>query len=183
MWRWDLSLSLSLSHGDPLQGRWRADNPSVQVERLQSYRQTSAVDSCYGALSMGQHCEIWQCWSLPMSSILEYLTTCYYFMAATFHPARLAQDFHFFFFFFNINSYGGVCFLNITKRKFRPKTFMFKSPRFPPLFKVKACFVFCLKVIAICTLKCLKTTWLLSNRSVIDFLELEGEEKLYKCYF
>lgn len=72
MWRGEC---LSPSGGKPLQGRWRAHNPTARVGRLQSYRQTSAVESCGGAPSAGHHCEIWQWWLLSVSTkcTLKYL--------------------------------------------------------------------------------------------------------------
>ncbi len=75
VWRWDFRECLSPSHGEPLQGRWRADNPTVWVRGLQTYRQTSAVESCWGAPFSGHPCKIWQWWSLSMSSkfILDVL--------------------------------------------------------------------------------------------------------------
>lgn len=75
VWRYDFRECLSLSHGKPLQGRWRANNPRARVGRLQSYRQSLAVDSCCGAPSTGHPCEIWQWWLLSVSAkfILDYL--------------------------------------------------------------------------------------------------------------
>lgn len=65
---------LNPSYREPLQGRWRADNPTAWVGRLQNYRQTSAVGSCCGAPSTGQHgCEIWQCW---LSVSTKYILDC-----------------------------------------------------------------------------------------------------------
>lgn len=50
---------LSPSHRESLQGRWRAYNPTARVRGLQTYRQTSAVDSCCGAPSTGHTTEMW----------------------------------------------------------------------------------------------------------------------------
>lgn len=74
VWRWDFRVCLNPSYREPLQGRWRADNPTARVGRLQNYRQTSAVESCCGAPSTGQHCEIWQCWLFSVST--KYILDC-----------------------------------------------------------------------------------------------------------
>lgn len=50
-WRWVFWESLSPTHREPLQGRWRADNPTTRVRGLQTHRRTSAVESCCGAPS------------------------------------------------------------------------------------------------------------------------------------
>lgn len=74
VWWWDFRECLSLSHGEPLQGRWRADNPTARVGRLQSCRQTSAVESCCGAPSTGHPYEIWQWWLLSSVNCISWTT-------------------------------------------------------------------------------------------------------------
>lgn len=82
VWRWDFRKCLSLSHGEPLQGRWRADNPTARVKGLQTYRQTSAVESCCGVPSSGHPCERWQLLSMSSKCVLiqEWVTAWW------FHP-------------------------------------------------------------------------------------------------
>lgn len=57
--RWDFRESLNPSHGVPLPGWWRADNPRASMRGLQTYKQTSAVEPCWGAPSAYHLCDIW----------------------------------------------------------------------------------------------------------------------------
>lgn len=84
VWRWDFRECLSPSRGEPLQGRWRAHNPTAWVRGLQTCRQTSAVESCCGAPSTGHPCDIWLQQLLPMSTKYHYIRTT---------PSRIASPF------------------------------------------------------------------------------------------